>query len=154
MRKYSGVAGMSVICFVLVTLSVWLWPRETVDLAPFVSPVTAQPGPPVPQQFLSVGPGQALGREAIFDTYRLEPGWQLARTADYGRFDLVARVTNFGDDTGIARVQAQIYNGEKMWEYLTCRVTLDPGETKLLICADTADRDYTTHWNRLTLYTS
>lgn len=136
-----------------IGLALLLWPAQNGNSSPMVIPPSVAAGPPVPQNITSLAQGQFVGDEARFKGFRLNFGWSLAETADYGRFTLLADVTNEMDVADVARVLVKIRVANQDVEVLMCRVTLNPGETKPLICADTGHASYTSRWSRLTLST-
>lgn len=134
-----------------IVLSLWLWPSTEYDVTPLVRPPVAEAGAAVPTTIVSVAQGQPVGDEAYFKGFRLNSGWHLAETGDYGRYTLLADVTNIEDSPDTARVIVTIRVGERDVDLLMCRVSLEGGQTKPLICADTAHASYTSRWARITI---
>lgn len=134
-----------------IVLSLWLWQSPEYDVSPLVSPPVAEAGSAVPQTIVTVAQGQVVGDEAYWKGFRLNRGWHLAETGDYGRYTLVADVTNTMDTPDTARAIVQVRVADRDVDMLMCRVSLDPGETKAMICADTAHASYTSRWTRITI---
>lgn len=148
---FLDVLAVLILVLVFVGFAVLLWPcAEDGDQAAAV-PSAAAPGPPVPQPVLSVGPGEALGDEAYVRGFRLGTGWKLVKSPE-GGFNFIGRITNEGETEGTARIIVKIYSGERIIAHIMCRRSLLPDESRDLICADTMKRDYTGHWNRLSLF--
>lgn len=135
----------------VVLLAAWLWQPSLVDVNPAIVPSAIEPGPSVPETIVSVGQGQVVGDEAFWHGFRLDRGWHLAETGDYGRYTLVATVSNIQGEPATARVLVQIRVADRDIEMLMCRVTLEAGDSKPLICADTGHASYTSRWSRITL---
>lgn len=155
-RRLDHMIGLVVLVTAIVALACLLWPpqrRDSSELASAVRPPVAEAGSPVPQTIVSVAQGQVVGDEAYFKGFRLNSGWHLAPSGDYGRYTLVASVTNIMDTPDIAHVIVNIRVGERDVEMLLCRKTLQGGETGALICADMGHAQYSSRWSRITLST-
>lgn len=150
-RQHHWFALFPLIIMTVIGLAVFLWPPQEYDITPLVRPPVAEPGAAVPTTITSVKQGEAVGAEAYWKGFRLNGGWHLAETATYGRYDLVANVTNIEDAPDTARVLVQIRVADRDVDMLLCRVSLQGGETKPLICADTNHADYTSRWSRITI---
>lgn len=136
---------------IAVLLAAWLWQPSAVDVSPLVKPPMIEVGVAVPETIVSVGQGQVVGDEAFWHGFRLDRGWHLAETGDYGRYTLVATVSNIQGEPATARVLVQVRVAERDIEMLLCRVTLEAGDSKPLICSDTSHASYTSRWSRITL---
>ena len=142
------MAAVAVACFI--------WPPQEWDhskLADAVRPPVAEAGSAVPQTIVSLAQGQPVGDEEFFKGFRLNTGWHLAPTGDYGRYTLVGEVTNIMDSPDTARVMVNIRVGDRDVEMLLCSVSLPGGETGALACADMGHAQYTSRWARITLST-
>lgn len=146
-----GMVLLPILVTGLVALACWLWPPQTYDVAPLVRPPVAEAGSPVPQTIVSLAQGQPVGGEEYFKGFRLNTGWHLAPAGDYGRYNLVADVTNVGGTPDTAHVLVTIRVAERDVEMLLCRKTLMAGETGALVCADMGHAQYTSRWSRITL---
>lgn len=136
----------------VVLLAVAIWQPLAYDVSPaVVRPPVVLPGPAIPSTIVSVAQGQVVGDEAFWDGFRLDQGWHLAETGDYGRYTLVANVSNIQGEPATARVLVQVRVADRDFEMLMCRVTLEAGDSKPLICADTSHASYTSRWSRITL---
>jgi hypothetical protein len=131
----------------------YLFGTETVDVSPLVAPPASEPLPAVPQTLVDLKPGEKVGEEAYWGDFHLNLGWTVERWMDSTMFNFNAKVTNESGQLKVARVQAKFYAGHQIVGYALCRITLNPGETKTLICADSIAR-YTPHWNRMTVTSS
>lgn len=151
--KRHGLALFPLILLTALGLAVWLWPPYTADVTPLVKPPVAGPGVAAPTTIVSVAQGEPVGSEAYFKGFRLNPGWSLAPTGDYGRYTLLADVTNETDSPDVASVLVRIRVADRYTELLMCNVTVNPGETKALVCADTAQAQFTSRWSRITIST-
>jgi len=145
-----GMALFPALLVLGVGLAVYLWPSQQYDVTPLVKPPVAEAGSAVPQMIVTVKQGEAVGAEAYWKGFRLNTGWHLEEN-DHGRYDLVGNVTNIEDAPDTARVLVQIRVGERDADMLMCRVSLEGGETKPLICADTNHAAYTSRWARITI---
>jgi hypothetical protein len=128
-----------VIIGVVVALAVWIWPSQKVAM-------------PIRETILSVAQGQPVGDEAYFRGFLLNTGWHMAEAPPYGRYTLVAEVTNEQMVRDVAHVMLTIHVGERLYTQL-CEATLNPNETKALECRDTGLASFTSRWARITLST-
>jgi hypothetical protein len=148
--KLSPFVLFPVIITAVVLLAAWLW-QPTVDVSPLVRPPMIEAGAPVPEVVTSVAQGQVVGAEAFWDGYRLDSGWHLAQAGDYGRYTFIGSVSNIQGEAGTARLLVQVRVAERNIETMMCRVTLEAGDSKPLICADTHHASYTSRWSRITI---
>lgn len=148
-RKHWHMVVLPIVAGIAIALLA-LWPQQSVNLAPLVRPPVAEAGVPG-QDIVSVARGQAVGAEAYWKGFRLNSGWSLVETANYSRYKMVADVTNESDTPDVAQVLVTIRIADRTTDVLYCKADLKPGETKPLVCAETGQLSYNSHWNRITL---